>query len=63
MTKANDFTQAAQQIGQLANRITPPETDKYAQARKLAVFHLRSAARQLRDIAEAMAKTEPPNAA
>lgn len=58
MTTANDFAQAAQQIGQLADQVTPPETDVYAQARKLAVFHLRSAARQLRDIAEALVKLE-----
>jgi hypothetical protein len=58
MQTANDFAQSAQQIGQLADRITPPETDRYAQARKLAVFHLRSAARQMREIAEALAKQE-----
>lgn len=60
MTTANDFARAAHEIGQLADRINPPETDKYAQARKLAVFHLRSAARQMREIAEALAKTETP---
>ena len=60
MKTANDFAQAAIQIGQLADKITPAdvagEQDPYAMIRKLTVFHLRAAAGNMRQVAEALAK-------
>lgn len=55
MKTANDLAQAAIQIGQLADRMKPAETDPYAQARKLIQYHLISAASKTRQLAEAIA--------
>jgi hypothetical protein len=60
MSTANDFAHIAQQIGQLALEMKPPDSDPYAQQRKLIQYHLQSAASKTREIAEALAKTEAP---
>jgi hypothetical protein len=52
------FAKAASSIGQMAEYFKPADTDPYAQAQKLVMFHLRSAARVAREIAEAQAKRE-----
>jgi hypothetical protein len=56
---AKDFAKFAGQIGQLADLITPADSDPYEHALKLCVYHLRSAASQARQVAEALARTEP----
>ena len=59
MKSAKDFAKLAGQIGQMADVMNPPDSDPYAQARKLAVYHLRSAAALARQVAEAHARVEP----
>ena len=59
MTTANDFAQAAIQIGQMADRMTPEgsaEAHPYQQNQMLIVYHLRTAAHNAKRIAEAMAE-------
>lgn len=59
MKTAKDFAKVAGQIVQITDTVKPPDGDPYEQGRKLAVFHLRSAAKILRDIAEDKARKEP----
>lgn len=60
MTTATDFARAAAQMGRAAEQMKPPDNDLYGQQRKLIQFHLISAARLAREIAEALAKQEEP---
>jgi hypothetical protein len=55
----NELARAAIDLGNLYLRIAPAESNRYAQSLKLAQFHLRSAAEQLRRVAEDMAKESP----
>lgn len=58
MKTANDFARLAAELGRAADGTRPPDGDRHYQARQLIVFHIRSAAKQAREIAEALAKTE-----
>lgn len=58
MNTAKDFAAAASYISQMAEKMNPSDTDPYAQSRKLAVFHLRRAARITFEIAEVKARME-----
>lgn len=58
MTTAKEFAALAAKIGQTADLLNPPEGVELAQARRLAVFHLRSAAKIVREIAEHKAARE-----
>ncbi len=60
MKTAKDFAAAAGHISQIAQTLDPADNDPYVTARRLAVFHLRNAARLTREIAEALAKKEEP---
>lgn len=59
MKTAQDFARAAVQMGRAAEQMKPADTDPYAQARKLIQYHLLSAAKHTREIAESMAAKEP----
>ena len=56
--KAQDFAAVAMQTGETANRVKPPEDDKYATARHVIVYHLRTAARLSRELSERLAQEE-----
>ncbi len=58
MKPAQELAKLATQIGQTADLLKPQDNDPYATACRLAIFHLRSAATQLRSIAEALAQKE-----
>jgi len=60
MKTAAEFARAAVQMGQAAQNMKPADTDPYAQQRKLIQYHLLSAARLTREIAETKAKQEAP---
>lgn len=62
MNTAQEFAKFAIEAGQMAEKIKPVDGDLYANARKLAQYHLNSAASQARQIAEALAKKENPTA-
>lgn len=62
MNTAKECAKIAGQIGRLAELVTPKDRDEYEQARKLAVFHLRSASKQIREIAEHRARKEAASA-
>lgn len=55
---AREFAAIAAAIGQAAEQLDPGDRDEYAQARKLIVFYLRSAAKKTREITEAIASKE-----
>jgi len=61
MRNANDLAKAAIEMGQLAERIKPEDSNPFAPALKLAQFHLIAASRRTREVAEAM--TEKAHAA
>ncbi len=60
MKTAKEYAKLATQIGQTADLLQPADSDPYAQTRRLAVFHLRNAARLAREIAEHQAQREEP---
>ncbi len=60
MKTAKDFAAAAGYISQIAQTLDPADNAPFPTSRKLAVFHLRNAARITREIAEALAKQEEP---
>jgi len=62
MTTAADFARAAAQMGRAAEQMKPDDFDAYAQKRKLIQYHLNTAAKHAREIAEALAKQEEPTA-
>jgi len=53
-----DYAQTAMLFAQLADDITPAEHEPYRDARRLIVYHLRTAATSARQIAEQMAQLE-----
>jgi len=58
MTTAKDYARFAAQCSQLADQINPPEGDRFAVSRRLTQFHLRVAAKNAREISEALAEVE-----
>lgn len=60
MKPAKDYAQLSARIGQLASELKPLDSDPCASALNLAVFHLRSAAFRLREVAEFQAARGKP---
>ena len=62
METAKDYAREAARADPIGVEIDPPNTEhahpRYDQARKLARFHLITAAKKLREIAEALAPPE-----
>ena len=58
MKTAKEYSAAAALIGQTAEQIRPAEGDEFSQPRNVAVFHLRSAQKLMREVAEAKASWE-----
>ena len=55
MKTAQDFARAAVQMGQAADRMKPEDNDPYATRRKLIRYYLLTAAKNTRELAEALA--------
>jgi len=55
---ANDYAAFATRASHLATEISPLDNDSCAEALKLAVYHLRSAAMKLQQVAEFKAERE-----
>ena len=62
MKTAADFAHAAAQMSRAAAQMKPDDSDPYAQARKLIQYHLQAAAKNTRELAEALAKEESQSA-
>jgi len=60
MKNAKEHAKLSVQIGNLAEAVRPADSDPYTQNLNLAVFHLRSAAKLVQEIAEHQASKEPP---
>lgn len=58
MKAANEFTAAAHALNTLAEALKPQEGDQYGDKRKLAAYYLRMAAREVIEVAQALAKLE-----
>ena len=55
MQNANEYARMAHEMAQLADQMAPEEHDEYVQLENLIVYHLRTAAKKTRELAEAVA--------
>jgi len=58
MKNAAFFAKAAAQLAQFAEDIRPEDREDFKDSRNVAVFHVRMAAKHMRDVAEAAARKE-----
>jgi hypothetical protein len=58
MKTAAEFAHAAAQMSRAAAQMKPDDSDPYPHTRKLIQYHLQVAAKNTRELAEALAKEE-----
>ena len=59
---AKEYAALSTQLGQIATRVTPDDHSPVANTGRLAMFHLRAAARELQRLAEWTANQEDAEA-